>query len=526
MSGFDKLVLLVVVAQGLYALFQRVSGRGNRREVTRALDQAPAIDDVERWRTITAIRLQDMATGVAELVPRMQRVDQGLTRAGASGRLLLGVLRDRLQPEQARCAAQLETLKRRLAELEATEAYVFFEQQADLGGLIERLGRLAGGLSALESQAEWRQDAALREVVGDAEAIAVALLAPIRQFAGAHGLRLPVGRPICAPGTGQESVWYDLLPGHPVIRVPDDFGEDLLRWPSVAHEVGHLLWWGLPGLAVEIRGLVPTAERPWLPHVQGRRATFDLEAAFAHWLPELVADAFAAMMMGPAALRGLAHSLARPDDPGAVVRLHAAPDGQTLAAHAPPHLRVALSAWLVERMGFLKEPEAVRRAWDATHGAPDALWCPTRDGDRVPLPFVRFRIYGQQLLERFYTDEYQSFAGYPLSAVTGLEMSPGLWARVQRRAQDLLSGEPFNDDPRVVITAAIEAAVAAPGQELRVSQGVRRAVLGIGLDEDPVDDVHYARRAGGGRRLTSADIRDAIVLDAILGARRAHPGRR
>ncbi|MEZ4465037.1 MAG: hypothetical protein R3F43_11205 [bacterium] len=476
MSSFDKLVLVVVVAQAIFALFKRISGQGNRREVAKALDQAPATDDVERWRTVLAIRLQVMGEALAELAVRGAQGEQVLVRTGEVGRLLLGVLRDRLQPERAACEQAVAALGRRLAAAEPLELFVQLEQSGEVGRLVERVARLTRAIEAVASQAAWRGDPALREVIGDAEAIAVALLAPIRQFADAHGLRLPVGRPVCAPGTGEEAVWYDLLPGHPVIRVPDDFGEDLLRWPSVAHEIGHLLWWGLPGLAGELRQLVPTASRPWLPRAQGRQVSFDLEAAFAHWLPELIADGFAAMMLGPAALRGLAQSLGRPDDPGAVARLHAAPDGQTLTPHAPPHLRVALSAWLVERMGFLTEAEAVRRAWDRAHGAPELLWSPTLGGEQVPLPVFRFRIFGQQLLERFYTGTYASFAGYPLSAVTGLEMSPGTWARVQRRAQDLLADTPFNDDPRLVIAAGIEAAVAKPGNEVRISQGVRRAV--------------------------------------------------
>jgi hypothetical protein len=55
------------------------------------------------------------------------------------------------------------------------------------------------------------------------------------------------------PGAGGEAVITGLLPSaHPLLFVPPDFSERLLRWPSLAHELGHLMHDALPGLPEEL----------------------------------------------------------------------------------------------------------------------------------------------------------------------------------------------------------------------------------------------------------------------------------
>ena len=251
---------------------------------------------------------------------------------------------------------------------------------------------------------------------------------------------------------------------------------------------------------------------------------FKVESAFASWTEEIFGDAICMMLLGPAALHGMVNMFQDPQRPLSVTAMSVAPGGRRLAEHPPRHLRVVLAAWFLERMGYLIEPEQIRRDWDRMHGDPTSLHAPIDAESYVAVPLVRFRVYGQQLLERFYTSTYQSLAGYPLSAINGLEMSPGLWARAKVESAKLLDGVPFRDDPRVVIAAAIEAAIQRPGAHARIAKGVRRAVVGIGLDSTPIEDVHYASLRHGPSLLQPADFRDAVILGALL--RRGRPGRR
>ena len=82
------------------------------------------------------------------------------------------------------------------------------------------------------------------EVMADADAFAAALVEPLRQFAMAHGMPLPPNQPISLPiAPGHESMTRGLFAEHPVFFVPSDFGEHIHRWPAVAHEAGHVLWY-------------------------------------------------------------------------------------------------------------------------------------------------------------------------------------------------------------------------------------------------------------------------------------------
>lgn len=522
MNWFDKLILILVVGQFVLSLFKRLMGN---RSLPAGVDVADVIS-ADPQADVDAIiaQLRGLSPRIQSIASRAGRIAGSLRGAGGPARLLHEVLIDDLTPivEAAR-AAVIQTVEK-LGQLDAEDGLLYVEQRARLGEHLRGLNKVEMALDVLEAQAQWRTDPSLREVLDDADAIAAAFLAPVLSFLDAHGLRFKEGAVIAAPGPGNESVWFDLLPKHPVVQVPDDFDEDLLRWPAVAHEIAHVIFRDVPGLAAELQEMVGAAPGAPLARVQGRKVVFDVERAFAGWIEEIFADAICMMLLGPAALHGMVQMFQAPDRPLSVTAMSVGPGGRRLAEHPPHHLRVVLAAWFLERMGYLIEPEEIRRTWDRMHGEPSELHAPIDVETYVAVPLVRFRVYGQQLLERFYTSTYRALAGYPLSAVYGLEMSPGMWARARKQSKKLLDGEPFRDDPRVVIAAAIEAAVRRPGAQARIARGVRRAVVGVGLDSAPVDDVHYSRPRRKDGRLRPADIRDAVVLGALL--HRVRPGRR
>ena len=515
MNWFDKIIIALVIGQFVLSFLKRIKGQGQQSGNANGqgfMSADPAADVAG-----IVVQLQGLGPRIHAISLRAGRISDDLLKAGRTAQVLHTVLVDDLIPVvDAARAATAETLVQ-LDRLDPEDGLLYVEQTSRLGEHLRSLQRVEMALDALGAQARWRTDSTLREVLDDADAIAAAVLA----FLDVHGLRFKEGAAIAAPGTGNESVWFDLLPDHPVVQVPDDFDEDLLRWPAVAHEIAHVMFRDIPGLSQELHAMVPAQPGAPLAEVQGRKVVISIERAFAGWIEEIFADAVCMMLLGPAALHGMVQMFQSPARPLRVTAMSVAPGGRRLGEHPPQHLRVVLAAWFLERMGYLIEPEEIRRKWDRLHGTPKALHAPVDDDTYVAVPLVRFRVYGQQLLERFYTSAFQSLAGYPLSAINGLEMSPGLWARARKESKKLLEGLPFRDDPRVVIAAAIEAAVHRPGAQARIAKGVRRAVVGIGLDSAPIEDVHYARRRRGPGKLQPADIRDAVILGALLHRGRA-----
>ncbi|MCA9538375.1 MAG: hypothetical protein KC620_05775, partial [Myxococcales bacterium] len=274
-------------------------------------------------------------------------------------------------------------------------------------------------LSVLEHAASARRDPLRAETLADADAVAAALLAPLNAFAASEGLALPAQRPICVPtGNGGEAVLQGLLPNTPVVFVPHGFGDDLLRWPAVAHEISHVIWRNLPGFAEDVVALTPTDKPPLLPRPMGRRMQFDVTAMWRGWIEELTADAFAALTLGPAALRGLMHIFARPDDAEAVTRA-AAVDQERLAEHPPAHLRVHLVGRLLARQGFTADVHRLLREWDDAHDRPDALLLPLAFGGTVRMPAEATLDAGFALIERLLTEPMPSLGGLTLLDVPG-----------------------------------------------------------------------------------------------------------
>lgn len=514
---FEKILIVVFVLQALWSLFGRLFGKRDADAAEQLDEQAAAVPEdvrMEDWLRHAGGQLDGALESARDLLVRLDDLDTTLRRAEGPLATLVDVV-DR--PVRQELQSVVDLMER--ADGARRESPVTFFRRADgLRQAYEGLSLARVRVEALELMVRWRSDKRLGGHLADADAMADGLLQPLRTFASAHGLAFPPLRPVCAPALpGQEAVIYGLFPGRPVIFVPDDFGEDIMRWPSLAHEVGHLMWRFLPGFAYDLREFIVSDRPAFLPIVQGRQVTFDVHACFGAWLSEIAADLFCAMLLGPAALRGLVHVFGS-DDPADVTRAHASQDGITVEEHPPAQLRVMLVAHLLERVGFPpSEWEAHLRDWDLRHGAPVVLRFPTLQGHEIELGLPRFLALGRALVDRFYASDYPSLSGYDFEAVHDLTMPPGLWARVKRRSRDLLESVPFNDNPRVVLAAAIEASGHAPSSTLRIAKGVRRAVIGLDTRERKVADPAYALRPPAPLGvLTHEDVVDAILLRALL----------
>ncbi len=307
MDIVDRIILLIFVLQIVRSIFGRLFRRGGDATTPQAplnrptdpAEQSP--EALAAWVDTIRQRLRGGLDAATEL---QRALADAQLRIGTPGGPLVRV-GEALDATAARVDALVARFQRQAAAAQSEDPLQVVElvlapeaQQA----LFESLAIERVRADALDALVTWRTDRQLGEVLADADAIAEALMAPLQRYAEAHGLDFPALRPLCAPAvSGGEAVIYGLFPDHPVIFVPDDFGDDLLRWPSIAHEIGHVMYWALEGFAADLRALVPSREPPWLPRVQGRSVIFDVHAAYRAWLPEVVADAIAALLLGPCA---------------------------------------------------------------------------------------------------------------------------------------------------------------------------------------------------------------------------------
>lgn len=491
----------------------------DRTDADSALPPTPRIDPRRHARLVALLgRARQGVAEATSLEERLPQLLRTMASLGPSERVLVEVGQERLLPTLQATLPAARAFQERLEAATAAPGSGWMPDPEDLAPLQE-LERVAQQVQVLLQLSEWKADPVLSGHLADADAIAASMLAPLQQMAGVQGFRFPQQRPICAPAVpASESILLGLLPeGYPLVFVPDDFSEDLYRQASVAHEIGHLITLRIPGFRDELRDVTGLHSHGPLLEFDGRRLHGSLAWPYAAWLEEIIADAFTALLLGPAALRGLIHCFQRPDDPDAVL-IARAKRGR-YAEHPPAHLRVHLVADLLERMGFVVEPQALVAEWDALHGNADVVAFVTREGGLVSLPLVEVEEYGRALLVRFYETPFASLDGKTVEDLPFLEMTPGLWARVQRRAQELLSGQAFNEEGRIALAAAIEARAGHPEAAQTIAAGLRRAVLGRDAGERHVRDPRYQRRRLQVAGRFAHEVRDALLVGEILAPR-------
>ncbi len=383
------------------------------------------------------------------------------------------------------------------------------------------LATLAVRQQVLALAAEQRLDPSLSPLIEDADAIADDLLAPLRTFAAEQqGHRLHE-RPLCVPSTERdESVWLGLLPGYPVVVVPAHLGADWARWGSLPHEIGHVVFEQYPAYAREAEQVLALGASPRAPVAtpDGSGVDFALDQLWAAWFTEMQADAFAALLLGPAALRSFVPCFARPETPDAVITAEA--NGPWLTPHPPAHLRILWMVWLLERMSFEREPRELLAAWTRLHGEPARLIFPVVPSGRVDAPLETIFEAGTALLEAWYGHQWQCFDGHALSDVPGLEMSPGSWGRVRRHVPLLTRGITIRDSPRFVLAAAIEAAGQSPASATAIERAMQASIRGLDADAPAiVAGVQVAAPAARPGRLVD-ELQAALILGEVLGPRR------
>ncbi len=524
MEFIDELFILLVVLQGVYNLYQRVTG-GNAGE--QAENMPPPEEDDGTW-TIMLVRARERTARAREQLARnrqrAQRVAAGL--GGAAVAPLRRAIEQRLVPEFDRIDAALAALAARLAEVDleddgpeaaerAARLMSDWAARADeMRELLGRQARLVDVLGALEGAARWRNDPRLGPIMADVDAVAASMLAPLAAGAGSGWFDWPGGAPLTLPEVGDPDAVRGLLAEHPVVFVDTDVADGQTRWPAVIEAVARTVVRTRPALLRPIIEARHPGVPAWLPRQQGRRVVFDLQAAAGAWFEAVAVDVLAALMMGPAALMGLIERLARPDDPFAVVRARPGPDHHTLSAQPPAHLRAHLTAAALTAIGYDVEARALLNRWNALHGEPAALSLPSAFGVAVVLPVEPAVEALRPWITALLGERHDALGGRALSALTHFEMSPGLWSRARERATRLSGGRSFSDAPRIIVAAAL---VVADGQgfDARLDRAVHRLITHPG-ERAPADPHYRPRRADLGDPLTGRDLLEAVVLRAAL----------
>jgi len=385
------------------------------------------------------------------------------------------------------------------------------------------VAHLGQRLYALGIVIEARAHAAGAALLGDADAVADALLRPLRDHARTLGYAAFNERVVCMPTSpGFEAVLLGLFEAHPVVFTPPDFGENLHRWASIAHELGHIVWHRWPGFAVEARSQLGLNRRPSLP-LRGPDGTYRsrVEDALAGWLEEMHADLFAVVLLGPAAARSLAACFAVPEAPERAREARTL-DGQTYAPHPPATLRVLWAAHALRRQGFAADAQAVERAWKSAHGDAAHLVIPLSSQRVAEVALAPFLDVGCALIDAYLDRAWASLGGATLGGVPGLELGPGRQAQVAALAQALISGTAQTRDPALLLAAAIEARERAPKAVNAISSALLRSIQGLESGERQAEDPRYVRAEPPtvSDPIRPEDLAAALALGDVLTQRR------
>ncbi len=528
----DDWKVLLVVLWVLYHAVKFVKNRGKAQVEAEVPEAAPSptVGDLEEIRTHALTESAGLLARITTLQDEARSLSVQASRLRGPVRVIDAVLSEHVVDllKGLRQFVELKHGEAQRAGDVATLRDVVKAVQADWFAHNLRLcGHRLHVLTVLLASRSTRAGAMLLE---DADAAAGALLEPLRACAESLKVGAFQQRPICVPvEPGYEAVSMGLFPGRPIVFVPEDMGTLLHRWASLAHEMGHVLFHQWPDYALEVRSKLGLDIENTLAR---EPSEFSMDAMFSGWLDEMHADAVATLCFGPALPNGLMRCFSGPEGGRAEggqteVEAHTT-DGQTYEAHPPAALRIRWTAALLSRMGFLTEGAEMEKAIRLSDGGPGRLLVPLAGGRRmVSIPFLRVYEAGLERLMAFYDLQLQTMAGARLADVPGFEMSPGLWARVRRRATELSSGQATHDDARVLLAAALLAQTKSPGRTSIIEAALRRAVLGLDSDERRAPDRNYGERASADLPRShpgSDDVLGGLIWREIL--RRPHGRRR
>ncbi|HET8909844.1 MAG TPA: hypothetical protein VFN23_00170 [Ktedonobacteraceae bacterium] len=217
----------------------------------------------------------------------------------------------------------------------------------------------------------------------------------------------------------------------PLIMLPQHRLDNVWALSSVLHEVSHNLQADL-GLWDEMPGHI------YRRLITEGRITPTVAQIWARWHKEMMADMFALLLGGPAAVESLMDVVGRA--PASTVKFN--PQG----VHPTPYLRVLISLILLRRMGFEKMAENMRRVWQRLY--------PRVAPDDIPRPVMEtFTRASELAVDTMVFQPYRQFANKSLSQV--LKFGPREMQIIEQAGRQLAERQPLGAVPaRFMIGAA------------------------------------------------------------------------
>jgi hypothetical protein len=437
----------------------------------------------------------------------------------------LGELAKRARALEARCADEplcapllptlrdfvLPKLDAALTDLRRATGATDLRPLASLGAYLDALTQL------LSRMADQRRDEALDELVDDADTLAEACYRPVVDYCRTNDVPLSSDRTAtvfgddCSPWLGR----IDDPTGLAILHLPWKWLAEVHRWPAIGHEVGHDFYDSVAGLDLEVlrrHGLADLADEAGVLDGSQGITMRDIERIVVTWRHELVADAFGAMMFGPAYVVTTAAIFARPEAPRETLTVQVDESGTDYEVHPPGHIRVAAVCRLLARMGYGALGVGLEQRWRAQHGEPSGILLPAPDG--------WLRIADEPFLDRavsitasLYQEGFTALRGIPLSSMPGFDFGPREHeAALRARDAFLADARAPLTDARLLIAGAVLAWAERPQENARLLRAARLAVGRLPL-RVPGDAVSLAGVDMGSPREL---VRDAFLLDLLL----------
>ncbi|GAB1539796.1 hypothetical protein NUACC21_24630 [Scytonema sp. NUACC21] len=252
-----------------------------------------------------------------------------------------------------------------------------------------------------------------------------------------------------SPATFRRGVPLRRLRHHPnlfpLIVLPQHRLDNVWALSSVLHEVSHNLQADL-GLWEEIPARVYqrlTAEGKFSP---------EIASIWAQWHKETMADMFALVLGGPAAIESLMDVVGR--SPASTVRF------SPLSVHPTPYLRVFINLILLRRLGFEKMAGDLTRVWQRLY--------PRLTPKDIPPAFMKtFFPAAEMVVDTMVFQPYNQLANKSLAQV--VKFGPAQMEMVDLAARRLAVGQ---DPVTVPVRFMISAARLALDRQLATPQAI------------------------------------------------------
>jgi hypothetical protein len=217
----------------------------------------------------------------------------------------------------------------------------------------------------------------------------------------------------------------------PLIMLPQHRLDNVWALSSVLHEVSHNLqadlglWEVIPARVFQrltTEGRIPA----------------EIAQVWANWQKEIMADMFALVLGGPAAVESLMDVVGR--SPTSTVRF------SPFSVHPTPYLRVPINLILLRRLGFEKMASELSRVWQRLY--------PRVTPNDIPSTFMKtFYPAAEMVVDTMVFQPYSQFGKKSLAQA--VEFGPKQMAMVELAGQRLAKGEDPGTIPvRFTISAA------------------------------------------------------------------------